>query len=446
MNESDESALADDGKPDSRTEEWLAGTARAVITPENLTWLAGYSARDQPAQGTKRDLHATAVAITDAEGNDSVILNVELISIPTALRDALERDCRERWELTPQSLLVSATHTHCGPILSEVRAKMYGHGESGIAEARSYQEWVTEVLVDLVGDALEDRQPAELSYARSRCGIAMNRRQSTEEGMEIGLNPEGPVDHDVPVLAVESEETLRAVLFGYTCHPTTAMGDRYSGDWPGYAQEYLEADHPDAVALCILGCAGDQNPQPRRSDGLVEQHGRTMANAVQSALDAPRRTVHGPLRTAFEDVMVEFEAPPSRNELEEWAASDDPYRRRHAETLLDELETTGTIQTTYPFSIQALGFGSDLTMVALSGEMLVRYSLRLKDDLSGPLWVAGYTNDSFTYIPTAQGLAEGGYEGGGVTKYRQYPARLKPSVEQRVLDKARALANRVSAP
>ena len=446
MDESNQSTLSHSDESAKRTDEWFVGTARAVITPEENTWLAGYAARDEPAQGTERDLTATAVAITDARDNTCVVVNVEVISVPSALRNALEQDCQERWDLAPESLLVSATHTHCGPILDEVRAKMYGHGESGMAEARDYRERAAGVLARLVGEALDDRRPAELSYTRSHCGIAMNRRRATEEGMEVGLNPAGPVDHDVPVLAVETEGTFRAVLFGYACHPTTAMDNRYSGDWPGYAQEYLEADHPDAVAVCILGCAGDQNPQPRRSSDLVEQHGRTMANAVQSALDAPRRKVHGPLRTVLADPTVEFEAAPSRKALNEMTTSDDPYRRRHAELLLEELESTGNIQTKYPFPIQAVGFGSDLTMVALPGEPLVRYALRLKEDLPAPLWVAGYVNDSFTYVPTAQTLAEGGYEGGGVTTYRKYPGRLKPSVEHRVLNKARALADRVSGP
>ena len=45
----------------------------------------------------------------------------------------------------------------------------------------------------------------------------MNRRRVTEKGVRGGPNPEGPIDHTVPVLRVDSidRKNLRAVVFGY---------------------------------------------------------------------------------------------------------------------------------------------------------------------------------------------------------------------------------------
>ena len=70
----------------------------------------------------------------------------------------------------------------------------------------------------------------------------MNRRLPTPKGYANSPNPDGPVDHDVPVLRVtDAEGKPRAVLFGYACHNTN-MGDlHFRGDYAGYAQEYLEA-------------------------------------------------------------------------------------------------------------------------------------------------------------------------------------------------------------
>ena len=49
-----------------------------------------------------------------------------------------------------------------------------------------------------------------------------------------------------------------ALLFGYACHATALGPDpRLNGDWPGFALERLEADHPGAVALFLAGCGGD---------------------------------------------------------------------------------------------------------------------------------------------------------------------------------------------
>ena len=43
------------------------------------------------------------------------------------------------------------------------------------------------------------------------------------------------------------------MLFGYACHNTTTGTMQFNGDYAGWAQEYLEAENPGAVA----GCGGD---------------------------------------------------------------------------------------------------------------------------------------------------------------------------------------------
>jgi hypothetical protein len=91
----------------------------------------------------------------------------------------------------------------------------------------------------------------------------MNRRTPTETGYRNHPNPDGPVDHTVPVLRVDGPGgELRAVLFGYACHNTNMGFRKWLGDYAGYAQEYFENDHPGATALFLMGCGADQNPYP----------------------------------------------------------------------------------------------------------------------------------------------------------------------------------------
>ena len=119
----------------------------------------------------------------------------------------------------------------------------------------------------------------------------------------------------------------------------------------------------------------------------------------------------------------------------------------HATLLLDELGRNGTIRTTYPYPIQAVQFGDDLTLVALAGETVVDYSLRLKLDLAEPagsaVWVAGYSNDVFNYVPSLRVLQEGGYEGVRAISSGWLPGPFDPSVEKRIVDKVHELVKRV---
>jgi len=51
----------------------------------------------------------------------------------------------------------------------------------------------------------------------------------------------GPVDHEVPVLAVSGQDgKLKAVVFGYACHAAVLSGDQWSADYPGFAEAELE--------------------------------------------------------------------------------------------------------------------------------------------------------------------------------------------------------------
>ena len=70
----------------------------------------------------------------------------------------------------------------------------------------------------------------------------------------------------------------------------------------------------------------------------------------------------------------------------------------------------------------------------MAGEVVVDYDLRLKKELGADnLWVAGYSNDVFAYIPSLRILKEGGYEGGGAMIYYGQPGPFAPSVEETIV-------------
>ena len=63
----------------------------------------------------------------------------------------------------------------------------------------------------------------------------------------------GPVDHDLPVLAVRgADQKMIAIVFGYACHATTLQLYQWSGDWPGYAQLDIEkAEYWDSPGTAV---------------------------------------------------------------------------------------------------------------------------------------------------------------------------------------------------
>jgi neutral ceramidase len=270
-----------------------AGVASIVITPDESMWMAGYAARNKPSEGKVHDLHAKVLALEDEHGTRLAIVSVELIGVPRPMRDWLVEHAKKAHKLEPEFLLLNASHTHCGPVIRETKYSIYGNTLYGLSkeqiqQSNKYVDDLQKKLLELIGLAIENLAPAKLSYSHARAGFAMNRRLITETGVHNSPNPEGPVDHDVPVLRIDSPEgKLQAVLFGYACHCTTLSFYQYCGDYAGFAQQYIEQAHPGTTAIFIAGCGGDQNPYPRRGPqplDYCQQHGRALANGVETAL------------------------------------------------------------------------------------------------------------------------------------------------------------------
>jgi hypothetical protein len=106
----------------------------------------------------------------------------------------------------------------------------------------------------------------------------------------------------------------------------------------------------------------------------------------------------------------------------------------------------GTLISSYPAPVQVVRFGDAVLFVALPGETVVDYSLRIKREnrhQDGPdVWVAGYSNDVFAYIPSLRILQEGGYEAGGAMRYMTtvvQPGAFAPDVEERLMGRVNEL-------
>ncbi len=424
---------------------WKAGVARVVITPQELMWMAGYGARDKPAEGKLQNLYAKALALESPAGERLVLVTTDLVGLPAKLTESVADSVRDKHGLARTQIMFTSSHTHSGPLLAD-EYPVYpvpGLAPQEEAKVRRYTQQLPGRLIRVVGDALADLAPAHLAWGMGRAGFAVNRREPTPQGIINGTNPAGPVDHDVPVLRVESPDgRLRAVAFGYACHNTTLSSYQWCGDYAGFAQEYLEASHQGTTALFFMGCGADANPLPRRTVELCRKYGRQLADAVDAVLADKMHAVAGPVRSAFSRVDLPLDKLPTREELVQRAKGKPSYAQRRAEWLLKILEQRGKFDTTYPYPIQAWQLGSDLTWVALGGEAVVDYSLRLKRELGPTTWVAAYANDVMEYIPSRRVLQEGGYEA-EIFSADLAGATWAPSVEDLIVSNVHQLVTTV---
>ena len=430
---------------------WRAGVARTKITPAGPYWMGGYASRTGPSEGTLQDLYAKAIAIDDADGSRVVIVTTDLLVINRELGEAVKQRVFEKYKLPASRLLLNCSHTHCGPELRLYRESLHNIPPEFARRMHKYVERLEDQLVDLVGKAIASQVPARLDFSQQKASFAVNRRNNRAADVprlrsEDGLV--GPVDHSVPVLRVtDSDDAMMAVLFGYACHNTVMSFNQTSGDYAGFAQQFIEEKHPETVAMFVMGAGGDQNPLPRREVKYLHEYGRALADAVEAALAGKQRSVTGSLRTALAKAPLEFQPHADRETLEKQAKSTNKYERWKANYLLGELNAGRTVSRKYGLPVQAIRFGDDLLLVAIGGECVVDYSLRTKTQYSsadGPaIWVAGYSNDVFGYLPTLRVLKEGGYEGGGHMVYTKFPGPFTKTVEKRVFETIERLVEEV---
>jgi neutral ceramidase len=422
-----------------------AGVARVNITPPQPFWMSGYAARTHPSDGVYQDLWAKALALRDGEGRQAVLVTTDLIGLPRAVSDEVAERVRARFQIEREALVLSSSHTHCGPAVRKNLAVLYDFDEEDRRRVDVYGAELADRLVEVVGKALEDLAPAQLSVGHGSVAFAMNRREFTPDGVEIGENPNGPVDHDVPVLKVTGEGgAIRAVLFGYACHNTTLGGDFYKigGDYAGFAQAELERVYPEATALFVMLCGGDQNPNPRGTLEHARQYGQALAAEVFRLVGRATLPVRPPIRTALEVATLDF-SPHTRAVFEQEAANPDKYRQRRARMMLAAYDSGQPVRQT-PYPVQAVRLGADLTLLALSGEVVVDYALRAKKEFPGEnLMVAGYCNDVMAYIPSRRVLQEGGYEAVDSMIYYGQPGPFTESVEETIFTAIHRVAERV---
>ena len=276
---------------------------------------------------------------------------------------------------------------------------------------------------------MADLRPATVAVGHGSAPFAANRRQPTDKGVVFGADPKGPVDHDVPVLMVAGADGKpRAVVFGYACHNTTFGADcRCSCSTaitPASPRSKSRRLCPATPRCFSPGAAAIRTRNP--ASGMKwprPGHGKTLADEVRRVLAGKLQPVPPAIRTVYEDVKLDlvprrFRATSRRRRRARMASP--PPRQ----TVLADIDAGRPIWQVHE-PVQVVRLGDRLAIVALGGEPVVDYSLRLKRECpQTDLIVAGYSNDVMCYIPSRRVLKEGGYEAVESMIYSGYPGAI----------------------
>jgi hypothetical protein len=419
------------------------GTAVVDVTPDYPVRMVGYESRKTESEGIASPLKVRAMAIggdtrggaVENDGGPALLVAVDNCAVNAKIIDEVAAKLRAKTGLSRDRFVVCSTHTHCAPALSSGLDFIFG--ATLPADQRAHIERYTKELTDAIEKsallALENRAPATLAWGQGKANFAANRRVlKNGKWVNFGVNPSGPVDQSLPVLrAVDAQGKVKAVLFGYACHCTTLGGNfnQICGEWTGYACDEVERLSPGAVAVAIIGCGADANPEPRRDLNDARNHGAAAGREVDRLVKTSLTALPGRVDTRFKIVELPLEPLPTRTQIEQKVKTPGAAGFL-ARTQIERLDRGESLPTTVPYRIQTWCFGDDLAIVFLAGEVVVDYVLRLKWETDADrLWVAAYSNDVPCYIPSRRVLSEGGYEADFSMIYYGQPSRLAPLTE-----------------
>ncbi len=251
-----------------------AGVAKVDITPDKPVTLSGYAGRKGLSTGVHDPLSARVLAF-EAGGKRLVLVSVDIIGFYGGTDEYLRSALLKEFNLQPSELFLCGIHTHAAPTPTMDR-------EHGNASNVEYMETLRGKLIDVVRQAIDKMQPANIGLGVGYCPVGSNRRElrvndKGESSIVLGRNPYGVTDKEVLVMKVAKPDGAPlAVAFDYATHGTALGYDNYtiSGDVPGLAEQFVEKIvGSDVIAPVFIGASGNIDPWYRVLPGFNTEAG-----------------------------------------------------------------------------------------------------------------------------------------------------------------------------
>src|SRR5207244_1973766 len=126
-----------------------------------------------------------------------LLLSAEIIGFPRVVAEEIAGRIQRESQLPRENILLVASHTHTGPVIGHNLRGMFALKGKDAEAVKKYAQFLIDRVVATAAEALKKSEPVKLSFGRGRATFAANRRVFRPGGVQFGVNPEGPVDHEV---------------------------------------------------------------------------------------------------------------------------------------------------------------------------------------------------------------------------------------------------------
>jgi hypothetical protein len=414
-------------------EEVRVGASSLVITPPLGVAMAGYYS-ERGATAVHDDLYARALVI-ESGGTKAALVSLDLISTSRAFVEEARREIERLTGIPGGHVMISASHTHTGPILARTSRRYDLQG----AQNERAVEFITKLpglIAESVKQANERLAAVQTSaWIGQLQGLAFNRRFHMRDGT-VGWNPgklnpnilrpAGPTDPQLPVVLFQGARNRPVAIYSnFAIHLDTVGGSEISADAPGTLARLLTAaTDPEVVSVYTTGCCGDINHidvsrrTPQKGHEEAARIGTLLAAGVLLALENVRPVTPGAVRVRSQ--MVKLPLPEIQpGDVEAARAVADRVRKGDTPPprFMDQvqafkvLDVAGREGQPQEVEVQVVTLGDELAWVSLPGEIFVELGLAIKQNSPfRQTMIAELANGSIGYIPTRVAYPQGNYE------------------------------------
>jgi hypothetical protein len=413
-----------------------AGCSKVIITPRRGLPLAGYF-NPRPNTGVLDDLHVRCVLFRQGRTVGGWV-TFDVCMISAELVETILAQLKKAGFRHGSGLVFSATHSHTAPYVTTL---------FGTSPNPDYMRTLVDKTVEAVLTAESNLAPSSLRLGGVKDNpLAFNRRYWMKSGGVITnpgvknpdiVKPEGTVDREIGVLAVEQDGRVVAILANIVNHTDTVGTSQISADWPGRMERCIQtALGYDPLVMTLIGCAGNVNQFDVTSDDYqgyayarAWELGQCYAERVVAQLKKlkpleadkitllnrkvviPFRTITKEMCEAAQSVLSRVAVQASGNDLtsEGLVTGEGPVARFFAQqTLLYHAHCSGKKRT---FRLVTLAFGDGFAITSLPGEPFTEIGLAIKH--GSPFrttWPVALAMGACGYVPLATCFERGGYE------------------------------------
>jgi len=454
-----------------------AGWASTNITPDKPVALSGqFHTRISKSVHDPVTATALAVEVKDADGvvDQAIIVSCDVVAIRDGIQEKFRKRLAGRLDgVDHHKVFLNATHTHTGPVLSNVRRFLpdasgetamvkYKIPKEGVTQVSEYVEFLVGRLADATVAAWNGRKPAGVSWALSHAVIGHNRRVVYSDGNAVMYgktdsprfrNIEGSTDHGVELLFFWNDAGQpTGIAINVACPSQVVESKGYlSADfWHDVRAQLRDRYGKDLQVLALCGAAGDQSPhflyrkraeatlRKRAGRSEMQEAGTRIARAVECVFDVAK----GDIRTTVPFAhRVETLALPARQITADEAARSKARVEKVMSAGTAKLSESGRVKLTREQNVvaqyenqKARTYAMELHVLRLGNvaiatnpfELFIDFGLRMKArSKAEQTFIIQLACNSGVYLPTEKARQAGGYgaeppsnlvgpEGGGV--------------------------------